>query len=55
MTSHGDGVYKSTDGGKTWAHMGLDRTRQISKIVVHPDNPDVLLEELEKPLWSCRR
>ena len=43
MTSHGDGVYKSTDGGKTWAHMGLDRTRQISKIVVHPDNSDILL------------
>ena len=43
MTSHGDGVYKSTDGGKTWEHMGLDRTRQISKIVVDPRNPDVVL------------
>lgn len=43
MTSHGDGVYKSTDAGKTWSHIGLEKTRQISKIVVHPDNPDVLL------------
>lgn len=43
MTSHGDGVYKSTDGGKTWQHMGLAKTRQISKIVVHPDNPNFLL------------
>lgn len=43
MTSHGDGVYKSTDGGKTWQHMGLEKTRQISKIVVHPDDPNFLL------------
>lgn len=42
MTSHGDGVYKSTDAGQTWEHMGLDRTRQISKVAVHPDNPDVV-------------
>lgn len=42
MTSHGDGVYKSTDGGQTWEHLGLDMTRQISKITVHPDNPDVV-------------
>ncbi|MHA7131523.1 WD40/YVTN/BNR-like repeat-containing protein [Algoriphagus namhaensis] len=43
MTSHGDGVYKSTDAGKTWTHIGLEKTRQISKIVVHPANPDVLI------------
>ena len=34
-TSHGDGVYKTMDAGKTWAHLGLDRTRQISKIAIH--------------------
>ncbi len=40
--SHGDGVYKSTDAGKTWAHIGLEDTRHIGKIRVHPDNPDVV-------------
>ena len=43
MTSHGDGMYKSTDGGKTWKHIGLEKTRQISKIAVHPDNSDVVI------------
>ncbi len=40
MTSFGDGVYKSLDGGKTWKHLGLEKTRHISDIVIHPDNPD---------------
>lgn len=42
MTTFGDGVYKSTDAGKTWTHMGLDDTRHISDVVIHPDNPDVV-------------
>ena len=40
--SHGDGVYKSTDGGKTWHHSGLADTRHISRIRVHPRNPDLV-------------
>ncbi|MCI0486341.1 MAG: glycosyl hydrolase [Blastocatellia bacterium] len=40
--SHGDGVYKSTDAGKTWKHMGLSDTRQIGRIRVHPRNPDMV-------------
>lgn len=40
MTSHGDGVYRSTDAGETWQHLGLENTRQISKIQVHPQDPD---------------
>ncbi len=42
MTSYGDGVYKSTDAGKTWTHMGLEATEQIARIIVHPTNPDVV-------------
>jgi photosystem II stability/assembly factor-like uncharacterized protein len=40
--SFGDGVYKSTDGGKTWQHVGLRDSERISAIVVHPQNPDVV-------------
>jgi len=40
MTSHGDGVYRSTDAGETWTHLGLENTRHISRIRVHPDDPD---------------
>ena len=40
--SYGDGIYKSTDGGKSFTHMGLDETYQISSILVHPDNSDVV-------------
>jgi photosystem II stability/assembly factor-like uncharacterized protein len=40
--SFGDGVYKSTDGGKNWQHMGLRETEHISAIVIHPQNPDIV-------------
>ena len=40
--SSGNGVYKSTDGGSTWTHIGLEDTRQISRIVVDPQNPNVV-------------
>ena len=39
--SHGDGVYKSTDGGDTWVNVGLEDTRQISRVIIHPTNPDI--------------
>lgn len=42
MTSYGDGVYKSTDAGKTWTYLGLEKTEQISRIVIHPTNPDIV-------------
>jgi photosystem II stability/assembly factor-like uncharacterized protein len=40
-TSYGDGVYRSTDGGRTFVHLGLAATERIKRIVVHPTNPDV--------------
>jgi photosystem II stability/assembly factor-like uncharacterized protein len=41
-SSFGDGVYKSTDAGRTFTHVGLRETQSISRIVVHPTNPDVV-------------
>jgi photosystem II stability/assembly factor-like uncharacterized protein len=42
MTSAGDGVYKSVDGGRSWEHIGLKNTRHISAIQIHPKSPNVL-------------
>jgi len=40
--SIGNGVWKSTDAGESWTHMGLDETGRISRIIVHPENPDIV-------------
>jgi photosystem II stability/assembly factor-like uncharacterized protein len=42
MSSYGDGIYKSTDAGKTWKNMGLELTRQVSSIRIHPKNADLV-------------
>ena len=42
MTSYGDGVYRSNDAGKTWKHLGLDLTRHIANVVIHPTNPELV-------------
>jgi len=41
-TGYGNGVYKTTDGGATWTHLGLENTEHIGKIAVDPRNPDVV-------------
>ena len=50
--SHGDGVWKTTDGGKTWTFIGLGDTRQIADIVVHPTNPDLVYVGVLGHLWA---
>ncbi|MCH2197584.1 MAG: glycosyl hydrolase [Flavobacteriales bacterium] len=50
--AYGDGVYKSTDGGKSWEHMGLKDSEHISKIIVDPRNSDVVYVAAYGPLWS---
>ena len=40
--TQGDGVYKSTDGGKNWRHLGLKETQAVSRIRIHPTNPDIV-------------
>ncbi len=50
--SHGDGVYKTTDGGRTWRYMGLVETRQIAKIRVHPNNPDLVYVAALGHVWG---
>ena len=40
--TYGDGMYKSTDGGKTWKHIGLENTRQIGRVSVDPKNPNIV-------------
>ncbi len=50
--SFGDGVYRSTDGGKTWKHLGLRETNTISKIIVHPKNPDIAYVAAVGHVWG---
>ena len=52
MTSYGDGVYKSTDAGKTWRKIGLGKTQHISRIVIHPSNPDIVYVAAQGALYA---
>ena len=50
--SHGDGVWKSTDAGKTWTSLGLAATRHISKVRVHPTNSDLVYVAAQGNVWA---
>jgi photosystem II stability/assembly factor-like uncharacterized protein len=52
-SSYGDGVYRSLDGGKTWEHVGLRESQHVGRIVVHPENPDVVYVAAVGPLWAA--
>lgn len=52
MTHHGDGVYKSTDAGKTWKKIGLDLTQHISRIAIHPKDPNLVYVAAQGALYG---
>ena len=51
-TSHGEGVYKSTDAGKTWAHVGLPKAGQIARIKIHPQDTDIAYVAVQGQIWG---
>src|SRR5688572_6631243 len=51
-TSWGEGVWKSTDAGKTWTHMGLRGTKHINEIQIDPSNNDIVYVAATGPLWG---
>jgi len=53
--SIGDGVYKSLDGGSAWQHMGLEKTRHIARIRIHPQNPDMVYVAATGSRWGANK
>ena len=51
-SSWGSGVYKTTDGGATWTHIGLANTASIGRVIVHPTNPDIVWVAAVGNLWK---
>src|SRR6059036_3244306 len=50
--SIGDGIYRSTDGGETWTHVGLEKSEQIARVAVSPKNSDTVFAAVPGALWS---
>lgn len=48
----GRGMFKTMDGGATWQHLGLDDTRQIHRVIVHPSNPDIVWAGVSGASWG---
>jgi photosystem II stability/assembly factor-like uncharacterized protein len=49
---YGDGIYRSIDGGNHWENMGLKESQHISRIIVHPENSEVIWVAAQGPLWN---
>ncbi|MFM9075892.1 MAG: WD40/YVTN/BNR-like repeat-containing protein, partial [Bacteroidota bacterium] len=47
------GVYRSTDGGKSWKNTGLEKTRHIADVAIHPSNPDVVFVAAQGPVHGA--
>ena len=54
-TSQGEGVWKSTDAGQTWSFIGLADIGQVSRIKIHPENPDVVYVAAQGQIWAPGR
>ncbi len=52
MTSSGDGIYKSTDAGKTWKHTGLSSSMHISDVIIHPQDPELVFVAVQGALYG---
>jgi len=52
-SSWGDGVYKSTDGGQSWTHMGLETSQHVGRIVIHPTDTDTVYVAALGALWGA--
>jgi photosystem II stability/assembly factor-like uncharacterized protein len=52
-SSWGHGIYRSTDAGRTWTHMGLRESQHIARIVIHPTNTDIVYVAAMGPLWGA--
>ncbi|MGE5184089.1 MAG: VPS10 domain-containing protein, partial [Acidobacteriota bacterium] len=53
--SVGNGIYRSTDGGETWTHVGLDNSERVARILVHPTNGNIVYACVPGRLWSDSR
>ena len=49
---YGDGIYKSEDGGSSWKNMGLTSSEHLSKIIIHPNNSNIIWVASQGPLWN---
>ena len=55
MTSHGDGIYKSMDAGDTWSHIGLEKSRTISQVIVHPKNAELVYVAVQGDQYTASK